>query len=218
MLPRILRGFVDLLAPPCCAACLLPITQCDGGPAGFCAGCGVLIDEAALEPSSQDQAACMYGGPLAEAIARFKYAGRSDLAPALSGLLLRRSREQAGFVDVVCCVPLHRARLHERGFNQSALLAQPVARQLGVHFRPALLVRSRATPPQAGLSRERRSRNLAGAFRVAGQVQGLRVLLIDDVATTLATLSELRRTLLDAGAVQVRTLVLARAERAETEC
>ncbi len=216
MFPRILRGFVDVLAPPCCAACFLPLTQ--HNQRGFCPGCELLIDEAALEPASLDQAACVYGGPLAEAITHFKYGGRSDFCPALSRLLVPRSRRQGGLVDIVSCVPLHGSRLRERGFNQSALLAMPVARQLGLRFAPGLLKRTRATPPQAGLDRERRLCNLAGAFKVVHDVRGLRVLIVDDVATTHTTLFELRRTLRAAGAASVRTLVLARAEQADPEC
>lgn len=219
MFQRILRGFVDLLAPPTCAACFLPIAQNSQVSAyGFCPGCEILIDEAAHEPTALDHAACLYGGPLADGITHFKYLGRSDFAPGLARLLLPRARQQAGLVDLVTCVPLHASRLRERGFNQSALLAAPVAKVLGLPFRPGLLQRTRATPPQAGLDREGRLRNLASAFRVRQPVSGTRVLIIDDVATTLTTLTELRNTLLSAGAVDVRTLVLARAERGQTEC
>jgi len=214
MFPRIVRGLVDLLAPPCCAACDLPLVQ---AVPGFCSGCEVLIDEAAREPHSQDDAACVYGGPLADAITNFKYAGRSDVSRPLARLLEKRARSMAGDLDVVCCVPLHRTRLLERGYNQSALLSAGVARTLGARFRPGLLVRVRPTAPQAALDREARLRNLHGAFRVAGPVHGQHVLVVDDVATTYATLSELRRVLETAGAREVRTLVLARTERTR-EC
>jgi predicted amidophosphoribosyltransferase len=108
---------------------------------------------------------------------------------------------------------LHRTRLLDQGYNQSALLAAPLARMLGVRFVPGLLRRVRATPPQAELSRLSRLRNLQGAFRVARPLHGRSVLVVDDVATTYATLHEVRRVLEAAGARSVRTLVLARTER-----
>ena len=210
MLSRVFRGLVDVLSPPCCACCLLPLPQ----PAhGFCSGCELLIDEAATSSSELDDAACAYGGPLADAITHLKYGGRSEVAPALARLLVKRARRLAGQAQVVCCVPLHRSRLSERGFNQSALLAAPVARMLGVPFRPGLLLRTRATPPQASLDRLARSHNLFEAFSVRGNVRGQRVLVVDDVVTTYATFFELRRTLDAAGAARVYTLALARTER-----
>jgi len=215
MFERIVRGLVDLLAPPRCAACDLPLVQ---AAPGFCSGCEPLIDEAAPEPDGMDDAACIYGGPLAEAIVHFKYGGRSDLAAPLARLLAQRARVLAGQIDLVCCVPLHSTRLRERGYNQSALLAPPVARLLGARFRPGLLVRVRPTSSQAGLDRAARLRNLRGAFAVHGSVHGRRVLVIDDVATTYSTLSELRRVLEATGALAVRSLVLARTERDQQEC
>ncbi len=210
-----MRGLVDLLAPPRCAACDLPLVQ---AVPGFCSGCEPLIDEAVREPESMDDAACIYGGPLAEAVVRFKYGGRSDLVDSLALRLTRRARALSGEVDVVCCVPLHGQRLRERGYNQSALLSAPVARVLGVRFCPGLLVRERPTSSQAGLDRAARLRNLRGAFRVAGPVRGQRVLVVDDVATTYSTILALRQVLEAAGAQSVRSLVLARTEREQQEC
>ncbi len=210
MLPRIVRGLTDLLAPPCCAACRAPLSL---RALGFCAGCALLIDEVMQDPGSLDDAACVYGGPLAEAISALKYGGRSEVSPGLAELMRPRAMDCAGTVDVVCCVPLHGARLRERGYNQSALLALPLSRALGLPFRPGLLRRTRATQSQAGLDRVARSQNLIGAFAVPAPLRRQRVLVIDDVATTYATLTEVRRVLLDAGATAVRTLVLARTER-----
>lgn len=209
MFQRVWLGLVDLLAPPGCAACDAPLAQRD---LGFCPGCIELIDEAGPDPEGRDQAACLYGGPLADAISRFKYSGRSDLAPVLAARLMARARGFAGRVDLVSCVPLHPARLRERGFNQSALLARPVARALGVRFRPELVVRTRVTSAQAGLGRAARLQNLDGAFAVKERVAGQRVLLMDDVATTRSTLSAVAAVLRSAGARDVLSLVLARAD------
>jgi ComF family protein len=124
-------------------------------------------------------------------------------------LALRDARD----VDLVVPVPLHPRRLIERGYDQAALLAAPIARRLGVPFAPRAVVRIRETPPQASLDREARIANVAAAFRCAStsasRVEGSRVLLVDDVRTTGATLAACARTLHEAGARAVLTLVLA---------
>lgn len=151
-----------------------------------------------------------YGGALANAIHRFKYVPRADLARPLGDLLVRGVPDAvARPPDLVVPVPLHPARLVERGFNQAALLARPVARRLGARLGPRLLERVRDTPRQAQLDRVRRATNLVGAFRVRGDVAGRHVLLVDDVRTTGATLTECARALRSAGAGRVTTLVLA---------
>ncbi len=154
----------------------------------------------------------LYGGPLAQAIQRFKYGGRTELLPALARLMDHATLRFAGEVDVVLCVPLHRTRLVRRGFNQSALLGAKVAARLGLPFRPTWLGRVRRTSPQVGLSAEERSRNLRGAFRASPKVYDKRVLVVDDVVTTGTTLSEVQRALLQRGALKVATLCLALAE------
>jgi len=209
MFQRVWLGLIDLLAPPGCAACDAPLAQRD---LGFCQGCDGLLDEAGLDPAGVDQACFLYGGPLADAISRFKYSGRSDLAPALAARMLSRACSFAGRVDVVTCVPLHRSRLIARAFNQSALLARPIAARLGVRFRPEVVVRTRATSAQAGLGRTARLRNLSGAFAARASVAGLRVLVVDDVSTTNSTMFAVRQALEAAEAASVMSLVLARTE------
>ena len=204
MLKRFVRGMLELLAPPRCAACdeeLLVHEQ------GFCGGCCTLIDGAA-EESASDLVACVYGGPLAEALHRLKYRGALHVLPALLALLEPSIDELMGRVDLVTAVPLSGARLRARGYNQSGLLAQGVARALRVPFRPRALVRVRAGGPQVGKGREVRALQLHEAFRGQG-VQQLRVLVVDDVRTTGATLDEARRALVTAQARSVITLALA---------
>ncbi len=208
---EVLESLLRLLAPPCCAACGLELLCSEDG---FCGGCAVLLDEvpSALRPPRPAAAGFVYGGPLAEAVQRMKYERRPDIAIVLGRRLAEVAEPYAGLVDVTVPMPLHPARLRERGFNQSALLARPVARALGVPLDTALLLRTRPTAVQASLPRERRVDNVRGAFTVARTSRPRRVLLIDDVRTTGATLASAAAALLDAGHSRVFTLALARAE------
>jgi ComF family protein len=109
-------------------------------------------------------------------------------------------------------MPMHWLRRWRRGFNQAELLAQEIARRSATPVRRSVR-RIRGTAPQAGLTHAKRRQNVAGAFRVAGRVEGMRVLLVDDVLTTGATASACARALKAAGAERVAVLTVARADR-----
>ncbi len=197
----------ELVAPPTCAACDVPLSR----RSIFCNTCASTVVRDAEGGRSGVIAASAYGGAVAQAIRRFKYAGRVDLAEPLSHLLRAELQRRAPCVDVVVPVPLHPRRLAERGFNQAALIAAGAAEELCVRLAPRALERVRFAAPQASLGRDARSENLDGAFaiRSASAVAGRSVLLVDDVVTTGATLRACERALLDAGATEVHAAAVA---------
>src|SRR5688500_3460172 len=200
----LLRGLLELIAPRACAGCDVILSPDE---AAFCGACGPLLDEG--ERVGNAMSGYVYGGPMADAIQRLKYGRRTELAPVLGALLAARAIELAGEIDCIVPVPLHPSRLRQRGFNQAALLAAPVARTLGVPI-VASLRRARDTRSQAGLEGDARASNVRGAF-VVRRSPPSRVLVIDDVRTTGATLAECSSALMKAGASRVLTLVLAHA-------
>jgi ComF family protein len=126
-----------------------------------------------------------------------------------------RQEPEALAADIVVPVPLHRQRLQERGYNQADLIGRPLARRLGVPYRPVLLVCTRPRPDKHLLTVSERWESVRGAFatRKGSQVDNLRVLLVDDVMTTGATLDACSKALRGAGAKSVIALTVARAVR-----
>jgi len=203
---------VVFLAPPYCACCGLPF-EYDLGPDALCGDC------ARVQPAFDRARSVMrYNDASKRLILGFKHGDRTEGAPAFGAWLARAGAKLIAEAELVVPVPLHRWRLLGRRYNQAALLAHALGRETGLPVVSDLLARRRSTPPQGRLTRGARARNVAGAFAVKpGRVEGLtgrRVLLIDDVLTTGATVSACARTLRRSGAAAVDVLVLARVLRA----
>lgn len=154
-----------------------------------------------------------YDGPLRDLIHLFKYSGIESMAGPLSRLMVRALPRDERF-DLVLPVPMHWLKRWRRGFNQAELLAKPVARHLGVPL-TRNLCRKRRGHVQAGLNHAERLENLKNVFSVSapGALAGKRVLLIDDVFTTGATLRAAAGVLREAGALRICAMTLARVDR-----
>jgi ComF family protein len=157
----------------------------------------------------------VYDGALVRAVILLKYEQLAPLGRWFAERLAEAAARNGEYLaaDVVVPVPLHRERLRQRGYNQAELIARPLARRLGLPCRSVLLVRTRPRPDKLHLTFEERWSSVRGAFaaRPGSQVDNRRVLLVDDVMTTGATLDACARALRDAGAKSVVCLTVARA-------
>ena len=222
------RAALDLLFPPRCLGC-------GGGGAFLCAGCADSLRQAApprcpscwqpgadagrcldcqLRPPAYDglRAAFVYQGMARELVHALKYRGMTALAAPMASLLAQAVRSHGLAADVVVAVPLSGLRRRLRGYNQAEALARALGRELGLPVSGRALERRRHTPPQArSADAEARRRNVVGAFRCRERaIAGRRVLLVDDVATTGATLDACAAALKAAGARSVWGLTFAR--------
>lgn len=199
---------VQPVPPPLCTRCGRP--QAATGRCNDCAAGAFHV--------SAIRAAAIYADPLSKAIHRFKYERRPELGEPLGQLLAGYWRSRTVTVDLVAAVPLHDNRLAERGYNQAELLAAVLCREAGLPLLQAgVLYRQRDTMQQMLLGPTERRQNVHGAFGWAGPaLQGCKVLLIDDVATTGSTLEACAEALLAAGAGKVWALTVARALGSQT--
>lgn len=244
---NVLRGVVNAVLPPQCLSCdalvatpgslcsecwveakFITAPQCTicGVPYSFDPGgdavCGACIRARPLYDRAR--AVLRYDDLGRRLVVAFKHGDRTHGAPTFGRWLARAGAELIADADLATPVPLHRWRLLRRRFNQSAMLAQAICRcdaGRSLRFAPDLLLRRRHTPSQAGLNAAQRRRNVRHAFAVnsrrAGQIEGRRILLVDDVFTTGATVSECARILRAAGAAAVHVVTLARVDAPRRE-
>lgn len=156
-----------------------------------------------------------YCQPLSALVQALKFHRQTALAKPLARLMLLRAREalrEQAFPrpDLIIGVPLHRRRAWHRGFNQSALLAKPLARWLGCRYDDRVLRRIRSTPVQHHLSARLRKKNLRAAFRLELPVRDLHIVIVDDVVTTGSTVGEMAKLLHRHGAATVQVWCLCR--------
>jgi ComF family protein len=241
LLPWLGTTLVDTMLPPRCLSCGAMVDQAHALCAScwasqsfiappFCSRCGVplsgrgettdLVCGACFaRPPRYERARSVfcYDDASRKIILGFKHADRTQAAPAFAAWMLRAGAELVAQADVIAPVPLHYFRLLRRRYNQAALLALGIGRRADKPVAVDLLKRQRATPSQAGLGARERRRNVARAMAVnprrAGGLKGKRVLLIDDVLTTGATVDACVRALRGAGVGAVDVLTLARVVR-----
>jgi len=201
----VFSGVIDMVLPPRCGACRVVgswlCERCWGKirrlEEPMCRRCGIELEHVRgscgcrgrLTALARLRSAVAYEGPVELAVQRFKYEGWRRLAGPLAILLAERLVVEGLAAGWVVAVPLHPGRLRQRGFNQAELLARELRRRLVLDQLPGELVRTRATPPQVGHDRLWRLENVRGAFAWRGaDLAGRSLLLVDDVATTGATL------------------------------
>ena len=205
---QFLNSILDLIFPPRCEVCRKSSQE------ALCQDCFIKIKF--MKPHLGIYSASTYDGPLKEAIQRFKFKNRKRLAEPLGLLLVKYLSHSPGLnmkeLDLIVPVPLHRNRLKERGFNQVELLVKKLAQYFEIPVVPAL-ERTRHTKAQFDLARHERFPNIKGAFAVKPYISVLnkRVLLVDDIYTTGATIAECSLGLKQAGAKRVEILTLSRA-------
>jgi ComF family protein len=199
---------LSFIAPPYCERLGIPFPY-DPGP-------GVLSMEAIADPPAYQRAraAVRFDDVSRALVHALKYGDRLDLAPTMGRWMANAGRELTAAADAIVPVPLHWRRQWARRFNQSALLAEVISHNSGAPVAHTALKRVKATPQQVGLSQSERALNVQGAFRVAGEgkaaLTGQKLILVDDVLTSGATVEACARALLRAGAANVDVLVFAR--------
>lgn len=237
-LKKYIFGLLDLIYPAFCAVCsekiepLLDFGVCESClktiktlESPLCQRCG--IPQKNISTNSQHCNFCKgekfffdrqlstsaYKGALKVCIHQFKYKRKRKLGKILSQIMLEFAKKHLSIeeIDLITCVPLHNRKLAERGFNQSEILAKNIAENLNIDFSNPIL-RKANTKSQFNLNKDQRVRNVSGAFTCSDKtnLNNKKVLLVDDIFTTGATVNECAKTLKSSGAEKVIVLTMAR--------
>lgn len=219
---------LDLLYPPVCGGCSQPgarwCAACQAAthtiPPPVCEKCGRSLPNLGVcsacraNPPAYTalRSWAAFEGPLRLALHRLKYGGDMALGEALARPLIDAYRQYEWEIDLATPIPLGASRRQQRGYNQAALLAWPLALSSGLPYTPKALAKVRDTPTQVGLNLDERQANVAGAFQASrALVVGKTVLIVDDVTTSGATIQAASLALLEEGARRVYGLTLSRA-------
>lgn len=232
------RRIVDLIYPPVCVGCGVststhvgfcpdcwrdvrfierPYCEILGMPFSYDIGQGMLSAEAIANPPVFDRlrSVAVFEGAARNLVHALKYRDRTELAAMMAGWMLRAAEGHVAGCDAIIPVPLHRSRFFLRRFNQAAELARHISKQADKPFLHSTLIRVKRTSRQVGLSARAREDNVRAAFAVVkgreNEVFGKRIVLVDDVYTTGATVSAATRALKKAGATDVTVLSFAMA-------
>ena len=192
---------VQVITTPTCEKCGLPLERQTA-----CSRCRVTLPK-----FHRLRSWSAFESPVKEALHRLKYRRDLGLGEAIAHHMLDFVVGLDWQVEEIVPIPLGKQRLKQRGYNQVAMIAFPMALMLGISYHPEALIRVRETKTQVGLSASQRSENMRNAFRADASINGKQVLLVDDVATTGATLSSAAEALYQAGARRVDAVTVARA-------
>lgn len=228
-LRKVGTAVLDLLFPPRCAWCGAVVARGGACPCGKELA-ALALPDAAIDMDAEGKVhshivaawACYeYAPPVSDAVVRVKFdedvAPIEDLGRRMGQKLMACGLEKR--FDVLVPAPVSRKTLRQRGYNQSLLLANGIARQCTLPVLGDILVKEKETQPQASLGRADRLSNVQGAYAVrdVAKVAGKRVLLVDDVFTTGSTANECAKTLLEAGAAECGVLCLASTPKRDSE-
>ncbi|MEM9332664.1 MAG: ComF family protein [Pseudomonadota bacterium] len=235
----LVKGFANVIVPNtclicdayvaqpggCCATCWsklsfvkAPMCPVMGIPFQFDMGDKILSAEAIANPPPFERlrTVFLYDDEIRRLVSLIKYSDRTDLVPWIANWMMVAGGALLDDANYIVPVPLHVSRLRKRRFNQSAELARCIGKSRNLAYAPELLIRRKATRQQVGLTENQRERNVSGAFSVPEAskpvLSGKRILLVDDVYTTGATVKAATRALLRAGASNIDVLVLAKVE------
>ncbi|MEM1051377.1 MAG: ComF family protein [Pseudomonadota bacterium] len=217
-----IRPLVDLIYPPRCLSCSAAIA--DHG--ALCIDCWNELEFASSKDKpatatetghSEIMAATYYNDMSRDLILKFKHGGKLALAPLLGRMMASRICNEAGEIPLIVPVPLHRTRIWQRGFNQSAMLAREIAKAGCGELKLDALIRKKRTPSLGNMSADQRRGILAGAIDIRPRAKeglaGRQVILVDDVLTSGATSDACANALLNAQAQSVQIVCFARADR-----